>query len=45
MPNILLPNCYHKNEDLYQEWTVQIPYAKIVADTSKVQGAFEERKA
>jgi pyruvyl transferase EpsO len=45
IPNILLPNSYHKNEALYQEWTFQIPYARLVTDPRKVQGAVEELKA
>jgi pyruvyl transferase EpsO len=45
IPNILLPNSYHKNEALYQEWTFQIPYARLVTDPRKVQGAVEELQA
>lgn len=45
IPNILLPNSYHKNEALYQEWTFQIPYARLVTDPKDVKGAVEELQA
>jgi pyruvyl transferase EpsO len=42
IPNIFLPNSYHKNKAFYETWTHNIPFCRFVEDPKKVSDAVIE---
>jgi exopolysaccharide biosynthesis predicted pyruvyltransferase EpsI len=42
IPNILLPNSYHKNQSFYQTWTSALPLSRFVDDPLNISLAVRE---